>query len=165
MLKRIIRWLNGRAEQRREMRARLRTQAVMDEIRKLHRLVSSQIAAGRREALQRALADGHILENIAEISDNINEADLGPMRYEISSEDLWVLSKTNRKYLAESGARCFNDVNVVSLGAVDGCNQHAIDRIMAWRRGGVLQITMEQADAAIDEQSDESVAAIQKGGN
>jgi hypothetical protein len=99
----------------------------------------------------------NIQDAVRELAEAKKEDELGPFQYEISASDLFELSQFDRSVVCRSGARFLNDICAVSLANVGSIGITAAKRIMEWRRKCVMRITEEQID--------EAISAVQRGGN
>jgi hypothetical protein len=99
----------------------------------------------------------NIQDAVRELAEAKKEDELGPFQYEITVDDLWMLSDTKRMHVYNSGVSYFNEICPVKLAGVKGCGRVAIEQIMEWRRKCVMRITEEQID--------EAISAVQRGGN
>jgi len=100
-----------------------------------------------------AVKQHNIVKALAAIQKAIlkqEEERLGPMLYEITADDLFSLSPSDRMHVFNSGAMCFNNIIPVRLVGVKGCGKASIERIMEWRRSCVMRITEEQVVEAIE---------------
>jgi hypothetical protein len=143
---------------------------VLDEIRAItHRLTDTNALLLRlavHGADQTRRLDSLVMEAesvrraVVDIAVAKKEEALGPMLYDISASDLFMLTPRHRVMLSKSGITYYNDVCAVNLYRLEGvfldlC-QHDIDTIMEWRSDCVLRITEAQVAEAI---------AAQVGGN
>ena len=122
---------------------------------------AGNLAAYREIVLLRKVAED-IYQVALECCDDAKNAQLGPMLYDISAEDLFRLSGRHRRFVAMSKARYLNDICATDIyaynQATDPC-QHDIEVILEWKRDCVMRITEAQVIEAADAQ------AVQRGGN
>ena len=113
--------------------------------------IHSQIRcnAFRLERIAESLAGTR--EAVLERNEAAKEDRLGPMLYDITTDDLFELSRANRMHVFNSGANFFNDIIPVRLVGVKGCRKASIKRIMEWRRSCVMRITEAQIVETIQE--------------